>query len=100
MPVQAVKLQRRASSYSAHHVYGIPHRQSQVLVLFFLGLSTEEAAACIGVKLDTLTQHAQRARYRVVPPTDEPTRFNAQFWAGHHLKCCLASACTEFALAG
>ncbi|MCL4230407.1 MAG: hypothetical protein KJ053_02400 [Dehalococcoidia bacterium] len=91
MPASSLNPHERRTSFTRHHVPGVPRRQAELLVLFAYGLSNTEAASAMRISEETVHHHSSQARQLVVPPGFEPTRANAQFWALEHKQCCLAA---------
>jgi len=63
-----------------------------VLTLWAIGFDDEEAAATLGVAVETVHHHGRALRERVVPAGLDSTRANAVGWAWLQSACCTASA--------
>lgn len=81
----------RRSAIEDHHVYDLPRRQREVLLLEAFGLELSEIAGVFGTSHQTVKNQASTARATVVPPPLPTTRANAT-WTILHRSCCMATA--------
>lgn len=83
-------LRARHDALATYHVDLTP-RQQQVLVFRRYGFCDAEIADALGRELNTVRNHLQAARARVVPPGLPISTVTAVDWAWLHGSCCLVA---------